>query len=887
MAGLPGLPPPGFSEAKGLPGLPPPGFATDGNAVSAQLGKGLTFGFFDELQGLEAGAQNSLRNLFGSGNEKGFWDNYDEKVKDLRATDKAFEAEHPYASAGLQIAGGIAPMIATAGQSAAPAMAPVMSNLFGVGIKGAPSVFKLAKMGATGGAAYGAGEANDGNRLWGATKGGLIGAIAAPVVGTALKGGIEIVGDAAANRNLFRRLGSEAGSVFSGEAPPKAYSAAEKMLAKELKNTPVDKVKAGLGELEEAVAGDVPLFLPEAVGSPKVDRNARFVANYDPSLEFSQTAIANRTSEAPARAVGLFSRVSPEGNSFEGAMSMANAAGDIAEQADKARIDGVKKFYTEAYDKVPSIESDEFADFLSNDKVLQRAINDVKKTAENARFPDNSSQILVKARQEIFDRIESAKKLGNNREARDLQTTYNTLNDFLHGENPALVTADLEYQRLSTGVDEMTNSFLSRLKNFSADKIQNVGQIFQLPAERITALRATFEKAGKLSEWNAGIRAHLQNSVEGTHDGRNFTDKIIGNTLQKAKLKAALGDAYTSVEKGLSLENRMFEGRNKYHAGSSTAGNLAERGEFEKGVGILRRLMDKDISGAVSMLFKGDMPDEIAQELSKIYFNPQRGSESLGRIIPLLEQYAKNRQVAGAVSKGTGAAASRVDSVSPESLLGLHQQTSGTGAKRPVMPLSEESTAASSSLGAAKKESQIPDSSSDFTSGKPTTQGEYEPTSYRNPLFSPRKSMDAGKPPIQLIEAEIDKDPYYSALYEAESGRNPKAKNPESTAKGGFQFLNGTAKLVGLKDPFDLSESFEKVKFLTSDHQQKFGDNPATLYAAHYLGAPVLNKVLTQKPLTEEEQAQVSFFRSPDGPLARFMAIYGRIAGKKGGSIEV
>jgi hypothetical protein len=82
---------------------------------------------------------------------------------------------------------------------------------------------------------------------------------------------------------------------------------------------------------------------------------------------------------------------------------------------------------------------------------------------------------------------------------------------------------------------------------------------------------------------------------------------------------------------------------------------------------------------------------------------------------------------------------------------------------------------------------------------------------------------------VRKVEAKIDADPYYSALYEAESGRNPTAKNPESTASGAFQFLKGTAKLVGLKDPMDIGEAFDKVKTLTNDHKRKFGDSPAAL----------------------------------------------------------
>jgi hypothetical protein len=136
-------------------------------------------------------------------------------------------------------------------------------------------------------------------------------------------------------------------------------------------------------------------------------------------------------------------------------------------------------------------------------------------------------------------------------------------------------------------------------------------------------------------------------------------------------------------------------------------------------------------------------------------------------------------------------------------------------------------------------------------------------------LFSPAKAE------FKSIEAEIDKNPYYSALYEAESGRNPKAKNPKSTATGGFQFIKATAKSLGLDDPKDLAKSYEAVQRFTDEHRQRFGDDPGLLYAAHFLGAPLLSKVISNKNLSDEEEQQVSELRTKAMP--RFLKIFNRI----------
>lgn len=161
-----------------------------------------------------------------------------------------------------------------------------------------------------------------------------------------------------------------------------------------------------------------------------------------------------------------------------------------------------------------------------------------------------------------------------------------------------------------------------------------------------------------------------------------------------------------------------------------------------------------------------------------------------------------------------------------------------------------------------------------------------------NDIFSKKKvnepeaaattqKADVGKSNIAAVESVIDQDPYLSTLYEVESGRNPLAKNPESSAKGGFQFINSTAKAVGLDDPFDLGKSLVAIKKLTDENRARFGDDPTLLYSAHYLGATVLNKVLKGLPLTEKEKKQVEYLNTK--VLPKFNKIYR----KKIGQVEV
>lgn len=146
-----------------------------------------------------------------------------------------------------------------------------------------------------------------------------------------------------------------------------------------------------------------------------------------------------------------------------------------------------------------------------------------------------------------------------------------------------------------------------------------------------------------------------------------------------------------------------------------------------------------------------------------------------------------------------------------------------------------------------------------------------EPSPYSS-LFTKSKAMPTKPELIPAIEKEIDADPYLSALYQAESGRNPNAKNPTSSAKGGFQFIDSTAKNLGVKDPLDLKESLDAVKKMTDEHVKRFGNDPALKYAAHYLGATVLAKALKGETLSEKEKNQVEYLEKK--ALPDFMKIY-------------
>lgn len=84
---------------------------------------------------------------------------------------------------------------------------------------------------------------------------------------------------------------------------------------------------------------------------------------------------------------------------------------------------------------------------------------------------------------------------------------------------------------------------------------------------------------------------------------------------------------------------------------------------------------------------------------------------------------------------------------------------------------------------------------------------------------------------------------YLSNTAQIESGGNPSAKNPNSTASGLYQFTKGTAEQYGLTDPMNPEASTDAMIRLTKDNQKELtrllGREPTSgeLYLAHQQGA--------------------------------------------------
>lgn len=133
-------------------------------------------------------------------------------------------------------------------------------------------------------------------------------------------------------------------------------------------------------------------------------------------------------------------------------------------------------------------------------------------------------------------------------------------------------------------------------------------------------------------------------------------------------------------------------------------------------------------------------------------------------------------------------------------------------------------------------------------------------------------NMPSSPEKIKEVEAKIDSNPLDKTIYEIESGRSATAKNPTSSATGAFQLINSTAKALGVTDSTDIEQNYNGYLKLKEENIARFGDDPATLYAAHYLGATLLAKLLDGGRLSDSEQKKVDELKNV--VLPRFVKLY-------------
>jgi soluble lytic murein transglycosylase-like protein len=791
-----------------------------GTALS-YAGQGLTFGLSDEaLAGLSALAGGP---------------SYSEQLAAQQAEREAMRSLYPITAGASEIGGGITSALATGplgqlrGVFGASRAAPSLASELLLG-GGAPTVAKLAGAGAVQGGIYGAASAEPGERLPGGIMGAGVGAVASPVIGKAAQYATETLGGVLARAGTT--AGSERGAITFGGAK---YTPEEIQLAKILSQTAPETIPNAEVALQRAGELGKPVFIPEAVGSPALYQQAKLIANYPASIEVAKTAIEERAANAVNRITKTLDKVAPVRNVNAGANRLVEGAKSLLEDLGVARKEATRGLYEAAFERTPQLTADSAVELVQSNPRIQQAIKAVRKELpELAEKSDTSLEVLHQAQQYLSGK---ARSLDNKFTAGKVTDARNALMKAIKEESPDYAQATSTFAQMSKGLTAKEQSKIGFLANVSPDRPETIGRVFALDADVISSLRDDFVAAGKLDEWESGVRAYLQRSVEKAQDERNPINKIIGSPDLRNKLRAALGDKYDSVIEPLTIEQNILKGQREYFAGSPTTPLRQAEEALGESFGAIRSAIQagKDPVGAagklLSKMLGGRQDDEFYKNYAQLLFRePEQGLETLGRISQLTSALRGARQAGEKAGKVAGAAAGR------ETAAGLDIMQEQLKAKR-------SKQLGMGAIGTASLTSELADS--DYTDDEILKAlGQEEPVQPARPISSEKQEIKVGKQNISIPTGKEFAPPsLVRAVMKVESGGKQEAVSPKG-ATGLMQLMPATAKALGV-DPKDPQENVEGGSKYLQQMLNKYGKKDIAL-AAYNWGPGNIDKAIRQ-----------------------------------------
>lgn len=507
--------------------------------VPASILQGITAGLGDELYGFGA----SVPALFDGDTD--YWDAYADNKAQVEQPYKDFAAEHPYASMGLNIAGGFGP-------------AGLLGKAVGVGkaVGSGANILRSAIAGGLQGGVQGAGEREGADRLSGGLLGSLYGA-----------------GGGAAGAGLGVALGR-------GRGPTPSLSKADRAIMNQTDNVPLDSLRSGVDELTEAYSAGQPMTIYEAMPDKTLEKYAFTVAS-DPKLS-ARTApmLEQRMKAFPGRIEGYLDEFAPSGTPEANAAALREAAVGVFDDQRNALRDTARTMYQQAEQSAPRISSeslDRLTRTLQNPEA-SRALRDVRSRAQYSDLPDSSTTVLSRVKERVGNNLEDLKARGEGSKVKDVAEDFNLLRDTLRGAGDDWAAADDFYRAQSEFIDTLGKSKvgdISRVK--PGNDLQAARQLFSMGPEDIGGLKEMFgDKRGEALL--RGARAFIEDKVLKAPEGRDALSGLVRTERGKAQLGAIFGpEKSQQLIRFLDREVKMQRGRQAATGNSMTEPRMEAR----------------------------------------------------------------------------------------------------------------------------------------------------------------------------------------------------------------------------------------------------------------------------------------------------------------------
>lgn len=537
--------------------------------------QGLSFGLSDEVTAATAalGAK-----IFDGAD---FTDAYSTIQKQLGDKRDSFSADNPVLSTGLEVAGGLL----TGGIGGAKALG-------GQAMKQASNLGKMGRIsgiGAVEGGIYGAGSANQGERLAGGAQGAALGGALAPL------------GAGAVNA-----LGKVGGSVTN-------YA------ADKLTKTPTTQAQQVLRDTADAVglsADDivkrVKALGPEGTITDSDDAFrsvARAGMNRQGTMSDKGKTLANTRQKAQQkRLMGSIESISGKSSEYNSTLK-----GIV-----KRRSDEAAPLYGEAHEI--GMEMTEGLAKLKADPLFKRAFNQGEKWAKS----DGDDRLLNQlhhAKLNLDDQIGSAIRSGEGNKARILMKKKTELMGEIGSQNPKYLEAAEVY------ADE---SALKNAMELGRDILKKDPEEIQELLNGMTKGEAELFRLG-------GVKA-LADRFDKVGNNQNAVSKIMNQPRTRKQLSLVLGDDAGAFLKRAGIEEEFTQTRGALTGNSTTAAQQQAGKSLDNSIdaGVLEAVVSggptQVISKVVQIATKGQATPETIDALGSMMFKQGMSEKEVRRI---------------------------------------------------------------------------------------------------------------------------------------------------------------------------------------------------------------------------------------------------------------
>ena len=631
-----------YSKAKGAT-------STYGN-IEAGI-QGLTFGFGDEFEAVIKTLKNKKP--------------YEQNLAAVQFAKQEYEAEKPYQAMASEIAGSL-PVAFAAGKTAVQAAGkiPQVANLLSKIPSSFSTVASTSGAGAIGGGLTGAGTAQEGERMAGAEKGAVQGAVLAPVVLAGMKAGTgatkavaeklgipdlaKTIVEATKDIPIVKNITGKTADFFGMSGDAMQRKADTKIIqALQRDGFTLPQIKGVMDEIRASG------YKPETImefGGKATKQLGETVASYPGARVVAENLAEERKSGAGSRIL----------TDFQKAFQVDADPMEIANNVIKLRQSSSAPLYKTAYEK-DALIGGQSIDKLMQDPAFKRAYDRADRLAQ--REVDEAGNIVGTALPEL-------KESGN---VFDLKT----IDRIKRG-----IDAEINYSRLPTSglekteVDSIKNLrsvFMKNVDEQAPDEYKQARQAFAGQSEILDAIengknffdidaRQLKQIYNKLSPsekdgFSVGAYDAIRTKIQTGADGVDMVRRTFGSTEKKDQIKELIGaDAFDTLTKQLNREKAIRSTDIQITGGSPTQRRTEAAKEFEGSTELVPQMAEKGlVKGGMDYLLRsvtgpgGRTAETLAPDLYSI--DPARQAQVVDRL-KLLDEYLRNQALQQQVGAG-------------------------------------------------------------------------------------------------------------------------------------------------------------------------------------------------------------------------------------------